>query len=182
MFTRLYNEAFKAASNSSIMVFEPNLQMLNYQIFGVEIVDIVRAAGFSKPPGGEIGSAQHSFNAHTYCCQHVGCPTGEPGNDTADACDAFHRLRVGQRMDDAKRLGLPLFMSEFGACLDSEVCAREITQVADICEENLLGWSYWQYKTYKDLTTSAFDKSEGFYNRDGSLQTRKVMALSRPYV
>lgn len=73
-------------------------------------------------------------------------------------------------------------MSEFGACLDSDVCAREITQVGDICEEGLLGWSYWQYKTYKDLTTSAGDKSEGFYNKDGSLQVKKVKALSRPYV
>jgi hypothetical protein len=30
MFTRLYNEAYKVAGNNSIMVFEPNLQMLNY--------------------------------------------------------------------------------------------------------------------------------------------------------
>jgi hypothetical protein len=73
-------------------------------------------------------------------------------------------------------------MSEFGACLDSEVCGREITQVADVCEDWLLGWSYWQYKTYKDLTTSAGNKSEGFYNVDGSLQNVKVKALSRPYV
>ena len=73
-------------------------------------------------------------------------------------------------------------MSEFGACLDSDVCAREINQVGDVCEESLLGWSYWQYKTYKDLTTSAGNRSEGFYNVDGSLQTKKVKALSRPYV
>jgi hypothetical protein len=129
----------------------------------------VRAVGFSKPPGGEVGSANHALNAHTYCCQLNGdvCKTGEPSPDSAEECLAFHKQRMGQRRDDAKRLGVPLFMSEFGACLDSDVCAREINQVGDVTEEYLLGWSYWQYKTYKDLTTSAGNRSEGFYNPDG---------------
>jgi len=45
-----------------------------------------------------------------------------------------------------------------------------------------VGWAYWQFKEFKDLTTSAADKSEGFYNKDGTLQTAKVKALSRTYV
>lgn len=43
------------------------------------------------------------------------------------------------------------------------------------------GWAYWQFKTYKDLTTSAGDKSEGLWNKDGSLQNGKLKALTRPY-
>lgn len=72
-------------------------------------------------------------------------------------------------------------MSEFGACLDSEACATEIQQVADTSDEHLVGWAYWQFKNYEDLTTSAGTGSEGFYNQDGSVQTVKVKALSRTY-
>ena len=77
---------------------------------------------------------------------------------------------------------MPLIISEFGACLDSEACKVEIEAVADTCDHHLVGWAYWQFKEFKDLTTSAGDKSEGFYNKDGSLQVAKVKALSRSYV
>lgn len=53
--------------------------------------------------------------------------------------------------------------------MDSENCAREIKQVGDTCDTYLTGWAYWEFKNYKDLTTSAGDRSEGFYNNDGTL-------------
>jgi hypothetical protein len=35
-------------------------------------------------------------------------------------------------------------LSEFGACLNSTECAREITQIADVIDENVnTGWAYW---------------------------------------
>jgi hypothetical protein len=77
---------------------------------------------------------------------------------------------------------VPLIISEFGACLDTEDCKTEIESVADACDNHVLGWAYWQFKEFKDLTTTAGDKSEGFYNKDGSLQKVKVKALSRTYV
>ena len=46
----------------------------------------------------------------------------------------------------------------------------------------MVGWAYWQYKTYADLTTSAGTGSEGFWNQDGSLQDYKVKALARSYL
>jgi hypothetical protein len=54
--------------------------------------------------------------------------------------------------------------------------------VADVSDEFLVGWAYWQFKYYGDLTTSAGVGSEGFYNHDGSLQEWKVKALSRTYL
>lgn len=66
--------------------------------------------------------------------------------------------------------------------MDTDDCVREITQVADACDTHLASWAYWEFKTYKDLTTSAGNRSEGFYNFDGSLQTGKVKSLSRTYV
>lgn len=140
--------------------------------------------GFSKPPGGEIGSKHHILNDHTYCCQIVGTcdATGEPQADTAKMCKAWHEKRIKQRDQDAKALGVPLAISEFGACMDTDDCAREITQVADVCDEQLASWAYWQFKTYKDLTTTAGEGSEGFYNKDGTLQMKKIKSLSRTYI
>jgi hypothetical protein len=65
--------------------------------------------------------------------------------------------------------------------LDNTNCYREITQVADVAEENLVGWAYWQFKTFKDFTSLNFLGSEGFYNNDGTVQKIKVKALTRPY-
>jgi len=54
--------------------------------------------------------------------------------------------------------------------------------VCDVADENLVGWAYWQFKYYEDLTTSAGTGSEGFYNQDGSLQDWKAKALARSYL
>ena len=77
---------------------------------------------------------------------------------------------------------MPLVITEFGACLTEGPCSQEINQVGDVADENLVGWAYWQFKIYKDLTTTAGTGSEGFYNVDGSLQQKKLKALTRTYV
>ena len=140
--------------------------------------------GFTKPPGGEIGSKRHVLNDHTYCCQIYGTcdATGEPQEKDAKACKEWHEQRIGQRDKDAEALGVPLAISEFGSCMDTDDCVREINQVTDVCDEYMTSWAYWQFKTYKDLTSSAGNRSEGFYNIDGSLQAKKVKALSRTYI
>ena len=128
-------------------------------------------AGFESPPGGKNGSANHVLNDHSYCCQ-LGptiCATGEPAADKGPECSQWHHDRIATRAQDAKDLGIPLIVSEFGACFDSDECAREISQVADECDKVLAGWAYWEFKNYKDLTTTAGTGSEGFYNNDGSL-------------
>jgi hypothetical protein len=53
--------------------------------------------------------------------------------------------------------------------MDTEACAVEVSQVGDVSDEHLNGWAYWEFKPFMDLTTSAGNKSEGFYNKDGSL-------------
>lgn len=81
----------------------------------------------------------------------------------------WHKERIQQRKRDADRLGVPLIISEFGACLTEGPCTQEIKQLADQADEALVGWAYWEFKTFEDLTTSAGTGSEGFYNKDGSL-------------
>jgi hypothetical protein len=45
-----------------------------------------------------------------------------------------------------------------------------------------LGWSYWQFKKYQDLTTTTRPaRVESFYTEDGQLEINKVRALSRSY-
>lgn len=83
---------------------------------------------------------------HSYCCSlnwDVCAENDEPGPEWDEECDAFHKKRLKRRNADAERLGIPLFMSEFGACMDTAECAREIRQVADACDEYLVGWAYW---------------------------------------
>ena len=80
----LYERVFNRASSAGIMMFEtslfPNNIVLN--IFGWQILKWVVPLGYKKPPGGEIGSAQHALNEHPYCCtldSSVCEETGEPG-------------------------------------------------------------------------------------------------------
>ena len=66
--------------------------------------------------------------------------------------------------------------------MDTQSCVQESTSVTEVCDEHLTGWAYWQFKNFGDLTTTAGTSSEGFYNKDGSLQQGKVKALSRTYL
>jgi hypothetical protein len=167
MYARIFDK-YMANNQDSIMWFEPT-QFPDVLPFGK--TGLIIPVGFDEPPGGEIGSRNHVLNDHSYCCSLSGgvCADGEPEVAMADTCKAFHNKRLNQRSKDAKRLGVPLFISEFGACLTEQACTQEITQVADASDAHLVGWAYWEFKTYKDLTTSAGTGAEGFYNKDGSL-------------
>ena len=167
----------------AMMWFEP---VTNPDVNGWLNGGTIFPVGFTKPPGGEIGSRNHVLNDHTYCCQLGGdpspCETGEPSPDLADECLVWHKKRIGTRATDAERLGIPYHITEFGACLTEGPCTQEINQVGDVADEHLVGWAYWQFKYYEDLTTSAGTGSEGFYNQDGSLQEWKAKALARSYL
>jgi len=108
------------------------------------------------------------------------CDTGEPPLERAPICRKFHKNRVEQRTKDADRLGVPLIISEFGACSNSEACAAEITSVADACDDYLASWMYWMFKGFGDFTTTG-SLTEGLYDGDGNLEKVKVKALLRSY-
>jgi endoglycosylceramidase len=110
------------------------------------------------------------------------CDEGNPKEGNEEICMNWHYKRIGIRNEDAKRLGIPFILSEFGACIEGKGCETELTQVTEVSDVNLTSWAYWEFKTYRDLTTIAADKSEGFYRRDGSLILEKARALTRPYI
>lgn len=80
--------------------------------------------GFTEAPGGATNADTQVLNDHTYCCQKspTMCSGNEPPLEKADECKQWHEKRVNTRKDDAHRYGVPLFISEFGACLNSSAC------------------------------------------------------------
>jgi hypothetical protein len=110
---------------------------------------------------------------HFYCCQmewSMCNKHGEPLPDekSGQRCQDWHRRRMNQRQEDAKKLNVPLMITEFGACYETATCAREIRQVLDECERTLCaGWAYWQFKQYRDHTTVGDQGMQGFYNAKG---------------
>lgn len=180
MYARAFNEAYQPANPSKIMFFEPTQFPDTIGLLGGLVIN----TGFSAPPGAQDNSTVHVLNDHSYCCQLSPeiCATGEPDPSKTDICKQWHIKRVSSRSNDADGYGIPLFFSEFGACLNSTACVQEITSFVEACDEHLAGWAYWQLKNFADLTTSAGTGSEGFYNFDGTLQDGKVKALTRPYL
>lgn len=184
----MYEKIFaklKSVSTKNVMWFEP-CQFPDGVGIGVPGYPGVFNVGFKKPPGGVIGSANHILNDHAYCCQaspEVCTATGEPQAKDKTRCADWHKKKIGKRATNAKTLGVPLFWSEFGSCMNTDECVTEITQVCDNADAfGSSGWAYWQYKNYKDLTSTSGDRPEGFFNSDGTLQTKKVKALSRTYL
>jgi endoglycosylceramidase len=90
------NEKFQAVSKENVMWFEPGQFPDSIPVFG----HLIGEVGFETPPGGQIGSPNHIFNDHTYCCQlgFAVCATGEPGADMAPKCQKFHDEKMGNRV------------------------------------------------------------------------------------
>ena len=119
---------------------------MGFTFLGTSYLSLVKPVGYTKPPGKEIGSARHALNAHTYCCQlnfHICGDDGELDPKEAHLCLPYHFRRLGQRDEDARRLGVPMVVSEFAACGNSDGCALEITSITDVCENYLTSWAQW---------------------------------------
>ncbi len=165
-YNRIFNEAYRGNSEK-LMFFEPAQFPDFYGTQGGIIFNL----GFTEAPGGAEYSNLQVLNDHTYCCEVSVdmCANGEPPLSRMSECRSFHEKRVTTRKSDALRYNVPLFFSEFGACMGTESCIEEITAVTEVCDEHLVGWAYWQLKTFGDLTTTASTGSEGFYNHNGTL-------------
>lgn len=123
LYSKLYDQ-YQINDPGSLMWFEPTPFPDEMGVLGGKVFPV----GFEVPPGGEIGSPYHVLNDHTYCCQVSAfeCSSGEPKTEDADKCLVWHNKRIGTRSEDAARLGLPLMISEFGACFSEGPCTQEI--------------------------------------------------------
>ena len=127
--------------------------------------------GFPGLPGGDKYVANHVLNDHVYCCQMSQdvCLGGEPPVSEKDKCKIFHEYKVGIRAKDAKRYGVPLIWSEFGACSNTESCFWEITNAAEEMDKHFHSYAYWMFKGFGDFTTTG-GLVEGMYDGEGNLQ------------
>ena len=175
------NEALREIDPNYILYFEntpipDTLPILGGLVWGT----------MKEKPGDD--NEPQVYNFHSYCCVSGAnaCENGEASlKNSLNLCPKFHKNKFKTEMDNARNnLHVPMFVSEFGACSDSQACYNEIMNVVSICEENFISWSYWNYKPYGDHTTTAIQlvEYEGIYNPDGTVQTIKEKSLSRAYV
>jgi endoglycosylceramidase len=124
------------------------------------------------------------LNVHNYCCAARAdvCDHGEPQLSDSDFCNDFHRRKIKSHLRNARDLGIPLIITEFGACSDSEACYHEMKNFVEHAEEDFVSWAYWMYKPYGDHTTSAHKETEGMFYPDGRIQDVKQKALTRTYI
>ena len=178
---RKVNKALREIDPNYILYFENAPIPDTLPIFG----GLVWGSMKEKP--GTDDEAQ-VYNFHSYCCVSGAnaCEHGEASlKNSLTLCPKFHNNKFKTEMDNARNnLHVPMFVSEFGACSDSQACYNEIMNVVSICEENFISWSYWNYKPYGDHTTTAIElvQYEGIFNPDGTIQTIKEQGLSRAYV
>eukprot|EP00354_Favella_ehrenbergii_P000910 CAMPEP_0170464092 /NCGR_PEP_ID=MMETSP0123-20130129/8954_1 /TAXON_ID=182087 /ORGANISM="Favella ehrenbergii, Strain Fehren 1" /LENGTH=318 /DNA_ID=CAMNT_0010729679 /DNA_START=608 /DNA_END=1564 /DNA_ORIENTATION=- len=179
MYSKLF-ETYQKNDPAQSMWFEPGPFPDSLGFFGGYIFPV----GFKTPPGGAYGSDKHVLN-DTRIAASSASPSARlvsPRSPTLTSAATGTIKASAPELETPKDSALPLFISEFGACLTEKPCTQEITQVGDIADKHLTGWAYWQFKTYADLTTTAGTGSEGFWNQDGTLQEWKVKALARSYV
>ncbi|TNV80046.1 hypothetical protein FGO68_gene7620 [Halteria grandinella] len=181
LYTRAFNEAYLASGDPKISFFEPSQFPDEIGILG----GLVAHLGFTEVPGGAQHKDKHILNDHTYCCQLSAdiCASGEPPLSRAADCLEWHSKRINTRAIDAERLGVPLFISEFGDCWDNDACVAEIESVIQLCDEVLCsGWAYWQMKNGFNPTMEPNTGAEGFFYANGTLQNKKLKALTHTYL
>lgn len=73
-------------------------------------------------------------------------------------------------------------MTEFGSMPDSEQGNSETKRVLDQADKYWQSWFWWQYKYYKDSTSSTNPPwQQSLYYPNGTVQYNKVFTLSYPY-
>jgi endoglycosylceramidase len=117
------------------------------------------------------------LNFHDYCGYRSGV-TGNPYN--LPACVAQEESTFIRRTSESplvatsyEPLGLPVFMSEFGATRSPALLAS-LTRLAN---QALIGWAYWSWKYYDDPTGSS---AEALASASGRLYSTAGV-LSQPY-
>jgi len=154
--------------------------------FEKALTDIITGAGFTSSPN---NGSNDSLSYHAECT--AGSIIPESASDILQrarfrdaqgnivhfsVCDLFAAFSVQSAIQDGKKLRTATFLSEFGASENVSTVGL-ILQLADA---ELQSWTYYQYKFYNDITTTA-GESEGFYNASGILDVEKVALLSRTY-
>jgi len=149
-----------------LLFFEPSL---------VDQVDFLNT--FEHVPGGDDYRNRSVYSYHIYCLSNrLGDPVNEP------LCEVLGALEYNHQLFSIKRLKTGGFMSEFGAMsADRPIDVANIKFMTNQADSMLQSWTWWQFKSYGDITTQASPDTESFYYANGTLQAAKVKLLSRTY-
>jgi endoglycosylceramidase len=176
-FYRKLDQAIRSIDDDYISMFESVPFPDTLPFFGGKVV-----GEFTETPAGTNYLNKQVLNLHSYCCQARAdaCEKGEPSlQDAQTLCKKFHRTKLKSNTLNAKTLGVPLIITEFGACSNSEGCYYEMEGFVQAAEEYMTSWAYWMYKPYGDHTTTAAEHTEGIFLDDGQPQEYKIKALTR---
>ena len=139
---------------------------------------------YSKLPSGQENRDKQALNIHYYCfaASLSMLEEKEPTYEQATGlCREFYMERMSFDADRARQLGVPLIVSEFGACSHGKSCQEEIRTIVTEAEKNLSSWFYWNYKGYNDPTTTMGGDEEGLVDKDNIISEVKRKAAVRPY-
>ena len=134
--------------------------------------------------GGFYDTPNHEFNNKNILSYHTYCPFknshAEPTSKVK--CNLIDGLYMALRYQNIKKLKIGGMMTEFGSVPESKAGIEEINRVLRYAEKNWQNWYYWQYKNNSDSTCSSNPSWEhAFYYPNGTVQLKKVHALSYPY-
>lgn len=179
-FYRKLDKAIRSVDDNFILMFESVPFPDTLPLFGGKVL-----GELTETPAGEKYLDRQVLNLHSYCCQAGAeiCKRGEPSVEVAKTvCKKFHSTKLKSNNRNANNLGVPLIITEFGACSDSEACYYEMEGFVEAAEEFMVSWAYWMYKPYGDHTTTAAEHTEGIFLDDGTPQVNKIKALTRTYI
>lgn len=133
--------------------------------------------GFTHVPGGPAFDNRSVFSYHVYCLNAD--RRGQPAN--WPLCKAFMDMDFTGFIEAFRSIGGGGMMTEWGAMDNSTIDLEVIDWLTGQADNYFQSWSWWQFKSYNDITTQSIGDAESFYDSKGKLQTEKVLALSRTY-
>eukprot|EP00930_Biecheleria_cincta_P048838 TRINITY_DN34097_c0_g1_i1.p1 TRINITY_DN34097_c0_g1~~TRINITY_DN34097_c0_g1_i1.p1 ORF type:complete len:554 (-),score=65.70 TRINITY_DN34097_c0_g1_i1:8-1669(-) len=130
---------------------------------------------FTAPLGGMEARDREALSWHLYC---PWAPDKNPR--LAWMCGWINAASFAIVRHNLKVQGVGGILSEFGSLGNTSAELAELQDVVKLADEHFSSRAYWQYKSYRDITSSGGLGLLTFYS-DGDLQADKVRALATPY-
>lgn len=139
------HEAIRAVDTDRIIFYEPAT--------GGNILDAT-PVGYASLPGDVPFQNRSALSYHIYCPLLESDMPYHPTNDSfwtwvieafeLGACDLLNTYQYDVRYDDAKRLGVAGFMTEFGAILNNNTFSMDYVYYAtEKMDQFFHGWTFW---------------------------------------
>jgi endoglycosylceramidase len=163
-FSRRVLDAIRSAEPDKLVFYEPNV-LFDYG------ADTHHA---------DLRDSATGFSFHNYCLAASPGMPHLPGRLQDVACEKQEQRVFAQAERHARRTGVALLLTEFGATDD----LRAVERAADLADRNMVSWQYWAYFN-RDPCCERPD--EGIVRdlagapQGGNLKERKLDVLARPY-